>query len=176
MRRKSQMVRADETREYIHSLLAQGGTLNAISRACGVNDSTVSSINTGRTNFTTREIATKIMSVQGVPCNRLVTVSAIGSARRLRALSTLGHPMRIIADATGVSTIYLQKIHGHRKDVISDRVRDSITAAYGILVKEPGPSNHVRAMAALHGCLPPEAWREVDIDDPHAQPWGVLAA
>lgn len=173
MRRKSQMVRADETREYLHSLLAQGGTINAISRASGVNDSTISSINTGRTSFTTREISSKIMSIQGVPSNKLITCSTIGSARRLRALSTLGHPMRVISDMSGVSTVYLQKIHGHRKDVISTKVRDAITAAYDVLVKETGPSNHVRAMAKLHGCLPPEAWHGVDIDDPHAQPWGV---
>lgn len=176
MKHKSPLVRIDEVQSHIQQMLSQGATINAISRASGVHKSTVSGLNRGVHAFVDRDTARKILAIDGAPNNKPVMCSAIGAARRIRALAAIGYSHLAIAREANVSVVYLQKIHSHHKDQISAQMHAEIAAAYERLHKIPGPSNHVRSLAAGNSCLPPEAWEGVDIDDPRAQPWGIPVA
>lgn len=98
----------------------------------------------------------------------------VGVSRRLQALMTLGWSARDLAERTGLTEWYVQNL---RNDVKHPKVRretwQTIAAVYDALWDKPSPSaqaSRTRGRARHFGYLPPLAWDDETIDDPHAQP------
>jgi DNA-directed RNA polymerase specialized sigma24 family protein len=114
-------------------------------------------------------------------------VDGTGTRRRLQALAVLGYSPRVLADYLGCSKQAVQQLTVSTRLVHPATVA-RIAALYGPLSGLPPQFNRdisaerrpyidqTAATARARGWLPPLAWEDVDIDDPHAVPdtTGVL--
>ncbi len=101
-------------------------------------------------------------------------VDATGTRRRLEALAALGWSATQIGRHLGrphASSRSLISSWKHRdRTVIDAGTAAQVAAVYEQLHTRPGPCSKVRVQALKGGCLPPEAWADVDIDSPEALP------
>lgn len=103
---------------------------------------------------------------EGRPYRR--TVSAVGSARRIRALARIGHSMGSIGAALGKDGRTIREITIARLVYVT--TADAIRDVYGRLADTPGESDITRRRAERENWPSPLAWEGVDIDDPDAEP------
>jgi hypothetical protein len=101
-------------------------------------------------------------------------IDATGTRRRLEALAALGHSGRTIGTRMGRPTSSARALVSSWRRP-GRRLIDAGTAAdvarvYPLLADQPGTNSVVRIKALRAGCLPPNAWAGVDIDDPAAAP------
>lgn len=103
-----------------------------------------------------------------------VRVPVIGLQRRLEALMAMGWPRHEISRRMGYtphSNMWLG-----RRDGVLRSTYAKVTAVYDELSMIPGPSRWTRSFALSRGYAPPLAWSEESIDDPAAQPCGLLSS
>jgi len=101
-------------------------------------------------------------------------VDATGTRRRLEALAALGwsatqigwHLHRPYASSRSLVSSWR---HRSRR-VIDARTAAQVAEVYEQLRHRRGTSGKVRVHALKAGCLPPDAWDGLDIDDPTADP------
>src|SRR5674476_474843 len=97
------------------------------------------------------------------------TVPAVGTVRRLRALTAIGWPNREIASRLGCARACVDQMRfADPARTVRRTTADAVALIYTDLCMTPGPSVHSRGRAARNGWPPPLAWD--DIDDPAATP------
>lgn len=97
-----------------------------------------------------------------------LTVSAVGSARRIRALARIGHSMASIGAVVGKDGRSIRGITVARLVYVT--TAEAIREVYGRLADTPGKSSITRQRAERENWPSPLAWEGVDIDDPSAEP------
>lgn len=95
-------------------------------------------------------------------------VDATGARRRIQALMANGWSSREIMRRLGYSDGGMWLYYADRLNVTTV---ERIKALYDDLWDQPGASKWTRTFAANRGFLPPLAWDDDTIDDPHCQPF-----
>lgn len=99
-------------------------------------------------------------------------IDVIGSARRVQALSCLGHSYTGIAKAAGTSRNRILSIANGRQPTVRRGLAERLAAAYQQLAFNPPAANkhttRARNVARSKGWYGPLAWD--DIDDPNCEP------
>jgi hypothetical protein len=102
-----------------------------------------------------------------------LTVPALGTQRRIRALQRMGWPTKDIGEAAGMGWAHPNK--SVKRLLLADRVRTEtavgIDRAYEQLQYRVGPSRQLQLLAIRRGWAPPGAWD--DVDDPEDTPKGM---
>lgn len=101
-----------------------------------------------------------------------MTVPAIGSQRRIRALQAIGWRITDIADALGLAShrgVCAPLWQLMNRDQVRRSTAERIAELYDRWCMTPGPAaSRNRGLAERRGWLPPLAWD--DIDDPNERP------
>lgn len=96
-------------------------------------------------------------------------VPAIGSRRRLQALTAIGYTYADLATMLGFDAKSVAA-ESKRRERIPAVNADRVASLYESLKGTVGPSNRARAGARRHNMFPPSAWEGLDMDDPDAVP------
>ena len=102
---------------------------------------------------------------------RARTVSAVGTRRRLQALSCNGWSLASLARSAGLTRNALLHITHQRNPRVRKFVADRVSEMYERLWDQQATGSQavkVRNLASAKGWLPPMAW--LDIDDPDEKP------
>ncbi|TMR92858.1 hypothetical protein [Nonomuraea basaltis] len=118
------------------------------------------------------------VTVDDLPENCMV--NAVGSMRRLRALSVAGWSVRQVAGRSGANWVGLKILRRGERTTVLLRTARLIRDAYEEMI-QLDPHDHMRASAltmcrteaAANGWHPPTAWAD-DIDDPDVKPWEMV--
>lgn len=168
--KRTVMVDAAPVRAHVARLQQQGMSFRAIALAAGWSsrNSLASMLSRQRVHPQT---AQRILAVRPSSDTRPDTyVDATGTRRRLQALAVMGHSARVLAerlgnaDHSGVLDIQSGKVATVRR-----RTAQAVATLYDELWDVPGTARP-RAAALRRGWLPPLAWDEDTIDDPHVTP------
>lgn len=164
-------VPAGPAAEHTAQLHARGMSYAAIAAAAGVSESTVKRL--ARQRKTSRATAAAILAVTVHTPADTHWVPALGSARRIQALHTLGYSYQYLAPLVGLTSQNLRFLTiGEHRRVASDTAA-RIAAAYDLLCMTPraaatryeqGAASRSRATAARNGWVPPLAWDDIDTD------------
>ncbi|MFD0478051.1 hypothetical protein ACFQ0B_65190 [Nonomuraea thailandensis] len=107
-------------------------------------------------------------------------INAVGSMRRLRALSVAGWPVRHVADHMGASWDSQKQLRRGERTTVLLRTARQLRETYEELVGldpyehcRPAVVTSTSTQAAASGWYPAAAWADV-IDDPEAKPWQVV--
>lgn len=166
---RSLTVPAGPVAAHLRMLLAGGDTAHSISRKTGYAYGQITDIITGRQERLRRSRAEQILALRpGTPITS--DVDATGSMRRIQALITIKHPLRHIAEESGMSLSVLGVVLNNRQRRIERRTADAIAAGYKRLSATPGASTRSAHRAARMGWAPPAAWDGRDMDDPATFP------
>lgn len=169
--RPEREVDPDKAARHILELSAAGMGYRVIAEACDMKPRQLWAIAHGeRTRGIKESTERRILAVEFT----LVMIPTVGVARRIQALCALGHTMADIASHTGLDPRTLNA--ALRQDTVTRRTAADITTAYKVLSMRVGTSEIARRRAADKGWVPPLAWDDETIDDPHATPVGVHEA
>ena len=99
-------------------------------------------------------------------------VDGTGSRRRLRSLVAVGWPQRELAERCDWVYENLNTFINHEDRGLTAAAARRVAAVFTELQLHPegGPSTKSRRLARAKGWVPPLAWDEDTIDDPHARP------
>lgn len=156
---------------HLKRLTTAGDSLTVIAEQIGYSRSTLANITSGRTKKVRSALADKILAIQ--PGNAMASnksVPAIGSIRRLRALSAIGHYLKDIAAAADIehsTASYL--LNGH-PETIHYELAQRINRGYRQLSTRRGTSARSMRRAEREQWAPPAAWDDDQIDDPNGTP------
>lgn len=176
---ESTWVDAEPVRAHIRALRA-AGVGNRVLRAAGVSHNSITYILHGRggrppTSRVKRETAEKILAIP-VPHSRFeysptgLTVDAVGTMRRLRALVAYGYTQSDLCARVGQSPTWCSYVvTGRAKRVRADAAH-AVAELFDQLQMVPGTDRRSRKLAQQKGWLPPLAWDEDRIDDPTYTP------
>lgn len=116
--------------------------------------------------------------VDDLPDHHLV--NAVGSMRRLRALSVAGWPVRYVADHMGANWDSLKHLRRGQRITVLLRTARQLRETYAELIDldpyehcHPAVVTSTRKQAAASGWHPAAAWAD-DIDDPEVEPWRMI--
>lgn len=101
-------------------------------------------------------------------------IDAIGTRRRLQALSAIGWTQTHLADELEVSVQSLHQLATDERRTVTAVTAERVRELYDRLSMTPGPSAMARTTAKRNGWAPPLAWDDDTIDDPDAEPEGVV--
>lgn len=165
--------RCDGTNALAHvtKLRELGWTWQAIGKAGGIAHSIPHGLWLGKHHRLTFDSERRIMSVPLVRFARRVSVPAVGTRRRVRALARMGWPCREVALRAGVLPATLNTIV-HRVS-ISASIASRVARVYEEISHLQGPSSVCRGQAIARGFPAPASWDYADMDDPAARPHGV---
>lgn len=174
-------VDAAPARQRVQNLMADGYPLHAIAGAAGLDLSKITRLVYGLPSAgaapteklraaDVQAVLQAVLNWRDMPDRTLVP--AIGSQRRIRALSRLGWPANMIAQRIGTSQAHLSGI-ADRKRITAAMAR-AVAGVYDQLAMTPAPESpytkRLRTYAKKRGWAPPLAWDEHTIDDPAAEP------
>lgn len=173
---RSLTVDAAPAAAHVQQLLGSGGGWNQLHAVSGLSLSTLSDLFRGRREKILRRTAQTVLKI------RLddilpgpLTVPALGTVRRLRALMAIGHSPEAIAEAAGCSVnCFTDIVYGHSADSVRPRTARLVAEAYEHLSARPGAHSLSRRRAAERNWAPPLAWD--DIDDPNERPVTMKAS
>jgi hypothetical protein len=97
-------------------------------------------------------------------------VPAIGTARRLRALVSLGHPRTHLAARLGWQVVTISTLLSTDHPTVPVAVAHRVAALFDELQMQPGPCEQSRAAATAARWATPLAWDDHAIDNPAATP------
>lgn len=105
-------------------------------------------------------------------------ITPIGLARRLQAITAMGHSMRVVADGTPFTMDTYKRCRSRTNRMfVQQELSECIVAAYeryGMRPAVESPSSHrTRKWAEAKGWLTALAWEDESIDDPSAKPQGI---
>lgn len=181
------LVDAEPVRAHIHMLAEHGIGLKTVSRHSGVGGGVLTKLLYGHpapdgtrrppSRRVTPRVRDRILSVQPGQVADGALVDATGTRRRLQALVAVGWTQSKLARALGMSPSNFGKVlrHARTRKTTSDAVEalyDQLWAKRPALVTGPDKIAYSRALsqAREHGWLPPLAWDDDEIADPHATP------
>ena len=176
---ESRYVPAEPVRGHLHALRA-AGVDNKTLRQAGVHPTAITHLLYGRggkppSRSVLRATADKILSIP-VPrdqfeyTNAAVSVVAVGTARRLRALVAYGYPQRDLCARIGQSTGWCSDVVTGRSERVTASSARAVADLFRQLQMVPGTDRNARRRAKAKGWLPPLAWDEDRIDDPLYEP------
>jgi transcriptional regulator with XRE-family HTH domain len=154
---------------HLQRLLDAGMTKELIAQAAGLPRGTIRML-PERARIETAT-AHAVLAVQpGATARDAVTrVPALGTIRRIHALSRIGWPQNLIAQRAGVAYVTVTQIAGGKHNRVAASTAEKIRRAYDELSGTPGPDKHVMSKAIRKNWAPPAAWDD-NIDDPAATP------
>lgn len=183
---QSKYVDAAPALEHLERLYAAGMTRLQVVKLTGLHHTTIYRMLPGSRVAT--ETLAKVLAIEPTP-ELLATgddqkaVSALGTARRLQALSALGWPLAVQAQHAGLDASNLSKIARGARLGAYPGTEHAVRELYDKLSATPGPSDEIRQDARERGWVPPLAWDEDPVDDdgnptnhidnPDAVPQGV---
>lgn len=159
-------------RAHIDHLTAHRVPMASIARDAGVGYNCVFNIHAGVWDTTRIRHAVAIMSVDWHPNARQETVSAIGAARRLRALYALGWDWTVLAEHCEFTRSRLAKIADPTRLRVNlswdtwAAIRDLYEQLSGTIPPPGKSSTQARNTARKRKWAPPLDWDDADIDDP----------
>lgn len=162
------LVDATATRTHLRTLLEAGYSPTVIAAVTHVDRTTIVNIDEGRHATTSRAAARRIIAT--TPTDLLTRapadtyVPAIGAARRIRALQTLGWTLTHIADAAGITAARLDWTARHPDGTLPAGAHRTVRDVYDELSMRLGPSSRTAAYAKRAGWMPPLAWDDDEID------------
>lgn len=145
-----------------------GMSVRAIAEQTGIARSSVAAL-LGDTPPATVRVRTADALLACRPTRRPALVDAVGTARRLQALTALGHPIAALAAELGRHPSFVAKLRRMAAPQIRADVAKSVDDLYVRLEGTAGPCDRTRALAREFGWAPPLAWDD-RIDDPAAVP------
>lgn len=152
-----------------------GLSRSAIAETAGISPTTVTHLMRGYDEKIKRRTSDAIHAVTPRAvfdrANPEAFVPKIGAIRRAQALLAIGWTAAHIADHAGLPAKTVHNIVNQPGQWITARLWRAIATTYDQLWDQPGPSTTNRARAPRNGWLPPLAWDDDQLDDPHAQPW-----
>lgn len=104
-----------------------------------------------------------------------VTVPAVGTQRRLKALAVMGWDFVEVGKRLGKGGDAVSKV-ARLSTWVRPEMAEKVKALYDELSMLRGPSLGAATWARAKGWNPPLAWDEETIDDPRARPQGVVKA
>lgn len=154
---------------HVTRLLARYDIL-ALAALTGISESTLRSIKYGRHPRCQVDIWTKIVStsVPTRPQPGVGVLPAIGTRRRIRALSRMGWSQTFLAEALGEKPAEVTRIC--RLPGVTSRRAAMIADLFDELHMTPGPCRVTAQRSRTKGWLAPLDWEPETIDDPDAQP------
>lgn len=165
---------ATHLREKLLGFLDDGAQLMQITRAAGLVESQTKNILWGRNGkppapWVYRPTAAKIEAITYEDCMAIPTlVDAIGVHRRINALQALGHGIRQIADAIGVSeTMIYQYLKSER--CITTTV-EAVHRAYEEMSIHEGTCQRTLWRHRRLNTPTPMCWEDHELDDRNAKP------
>jgi DNA-directed RNA polymerase specialized sigma24 family protein len=166
------MVDATPAREHLAEL-RKTRTWASICTATGIAQSNLFYIANGTRSEVQRATRDAILAVQpGPKAVDTLHIDALGSRRRLQALMTVGHSVRLIARECSIAKDRAHDIALGLQPTVRADVAQRIADAYTRLAFRPAPVNkftqRTRNLAAARGWHGPLAWD--DIDNPDEQP------
>lgn len=168
-------VNATPVREHVRWLCSQGMSTRAIADVSGISLSTVNRLRWDSTQSQARvraRVADAILTIRRpadvTPPGR--QVSAVGTARRIRAMQAVGWPLSEIGARLGMHTTYVSRICC-KNDRVSVEIAARVRVVYDDLSGSPGPSEKSRRLGVLRRWGLPASWD--DIDDPGERPKGL---
>lgn len=174
--RSTPPVDATATRERVHEL-AKTMSLRGIARAVGMSQCTIQRINDGTTNRVEQKTVERIFAITSPHLLPATLIDATGTKRRLHALASIGWSHRLVAVEAGLDPFYAHKILS--KPMCRTSTVAAIAEAYERLSQTKPPTEttaqrsqvaKTRAYAKRNGWPAPDAWWDVDMDDPKAEP------
>ena len=176
---ESRYVPAEPVREHLRALRAAGVDNKTLMDA-GVHRTAITYLLYGRggkppSQSILRATADKILAVP-VPhdqfeyTNAAVSVVAVGTARRLRALVAYGYPQRDLCARIGQSAGWCSDVVTGRSERVTASSARAVAELFTQLQMVPGTDRRARRRAKARGWLPPLAWDEDRIDDPTYEP------
>ena len=162
-------VPAEPLTRHLQQLYAAGMTTQQIAAAAQVDCSTVRIHAAGKFPAIRRTTADKLLAVQPGHQPTEGWVPALGAIRRCRALYTIGHGAKAIAEAhPSLSLRSVEYVIWGKRQYVTVALNNALREAYRTLWQVPGSSRQAKLRAAKEGWPGPLAWD--DIDDPREQP------
>lgn len=180
-------------REHIIMLRENGVGLKRLAQITGVSTSTLGNIVYGRTERgegpqkrIERMTAEKILAVQpGIDAFAAgAKIDATGTHRRLQALVAIGYSISSLGRHLGIDVTNMNGVMGGRGEVTAETAR-KVRALYDELWNQPNnpdewrdkiAASRARNLAKARGWAPPMAWDDETVDDPTAQPEGMVTS
>jgi len=156
---------------------AAGFTLRDLIQATGLPEKVISDLLYGLRKSVRGVTAQAIREAQPT---RIATsrIPAVGSMRRLQALTWVGWPLIEVSARSGVSKSILSQARGGHRRMLAYGTHQSIVAVFDELWDQAPPDNQASrdaaARARREGWAPPAAWDDDTIDDPRAKPFGLV--
>lgn len=168
---QSLLIDAAPARDHLRQLMAQGDALVNIAKRIGRPRCTLVNVANGRNKKITRGLAAQILSVPAgtsTACN--LSVPALGSTRRIRALVAAGHSLKSIQAAVGMQHTAASYLLKGTRQTIHYELAQRVKAGYRQLSNTRGGSARSLRRAEREGWPPPAAWDDEALDDPTAEP------
>jgi len=156
---------------HVTALHEQGMSYEAIAAAAGVSASVVKRL--PRQRKTSHTTARAILTVTATADVGTHWIPALGTARRIQALHTLGYSCMHLAPHTGVTFQALRGIAAGEWHRVTSTTATRVAALYDELCMTPragttrgerGAIARARGIAARNGWAPPLAWDNIDTD------------
>jgi len=162
--------------EHLGRLRALGWMWAQIGKAAGTAFSVPHHLYSGYHSRVSVKVAEAILAIPLEPAlvESTIPVPAVGTRRRLEALSRIGWSGREVSERIGYAgpSLWQMTARGH----VSARVYVRVAKLYDELCNTPGPSRLAQIKATKRGWAPPAAWDELDMDNPNVEPQGVRCA
>jgi len=161
---------------HLQELVDAGCAQCWIADAAGIRVETVNDLFNGRRRRLYADTATALLAVRPQRAVRAAArrdrglIPAQGTVRRLRALAANGHPLYRIAEQAGISKVHARLLASGRQPHVTTAVARAVATAYDRLWNVDGGSTLTRNRARAAGWVPPLAWDDDAIDNPHAEP------
>ncbi|MBA2951635.1 hypothetical protein [Streptomyces himalayensis] len=165
------LVDAAPVAAHLRMLMDNGDALTIIAEQIGRPRSTLENIISGRSKRVRRQTADQIMAMKpgnAIAANR--SVPAVGSIRRIRALTALGHSLKAVAAAGDIEDSTASYLLNGHSETIRYELAQRVKVAYRKLGESRGTSVRNLKRAAREMWAPPGAWDDEAIDDPNAAP------
>jgi len=148
---------------YTRAWVGRGRSLATLADLAHVPYRPLSDLHAGRVRWSRcPNLAARVLAVPLPP-------SDVGVTRRVRALLTRGHPLGWVAAHAGISDNAVSKAMLRQR--FGDSTAYALTALYDEYSGMWGSSRLTASKAITLGYRPPDAWYQLDIDDPDTVPW-----
>jgi hypothetical protein len=177
--------KADPVRDHVRRLRRGGASYRAVAQAAGVSPMTVCRLSRGD------PVRSRAARVHAAHARRLLAVTsaavaqtsarrdAVGTRRRLRALTAMGHPAVSLARRLDVPPSAVRAVIGGKANTVTAAMHSAVGELYEQMwdlrpyertSAERRAAAAARSRAARHGWPPPMGLDDDRIDDPAYQP------
>lgn len=168
-------VPAETVRDHIQHLRDAGMSMTGIARAAHISVHTLYSVVYNARKTVQGPTASAILGIQPAVTVPSGYVSAVGVARRVRALVAHGYTLSEIARRLDKQLQMVWTWASGRQSCVSEQTHHAVAVLFDQLRDVPGPSAQARGMGARNNWAPPQVW-DNDIDDPGADPFAEPVA